>query len=319
MTEFETHICRPTERRAALELIYSHLSPVQREHQIKQLLNDNPKLLEGLLICLPKGSETTAASGAMLCLASAGRTIMVWPPAVSTDLDLESQLRVCSSLMLAMRRYALFQRARLVQTLLSDEEKAYDPIFRGIGFFYLTRLLYLQRVLANAPLPPLATDLEFVSYREDLHADLLEILRRSYEASLDCPELNGVRELQDIFESHRAQGEFDPANWLLARHDGRWVGCLLMVGLPELQAMEVAYVSVLPEMRGRGLGKQLTRKALHVAQACGAKEVTLAVDERNVAARRVYDGEGFVPWDNRHAYLLILDPADGNFKRQRNE
>lgn len=152
-------------------------------------------------------------------------------------------------------------------------------------------------------------------YRPQLHEAFLDALQSSYKGSLDCPELTGLREIQEVFDSHKAQGRFTPNHWLLAQKEGTTVGCLLLAGLPEYDALEIAYVAVLPHARGQGLGRELTRKALFLGETAGVQLISLAVDVRNDPAQRVYRAEGFAPWDERDAYLLLLDPADGKFDR----
>lgn len=313
MSSFASRVCLPEDRRAALEMLYSHLPEPDRKLQIDQLLSDNVRLVEGLILCECQGKVV----GAMLNLASPGRTLMIWPPVTASDLTVEGQIQTLASLLRQMRAYARKHRSRLVQMLLTDDERALEPVLLGAGFFYLTRLLYLRRIVREWPVQPLTLPIEFVPYSDALRPTFLEVLDQSYQASLDCPEVNGIRDLEDILDSHQAQGEFRPDHWLLARWDGEWAGCLLLAGLPELQALEVAYVSVLPAMRGRGVGRELTRKAIQLAAAAGVEQVTLAVDQRNTPARRLYDSEHFEQWESRHAYLLVLDPADGQFARQR--
>lgn len=52
-------------------------------------------------------------------------------------------------------------------------------------------------------------------------------------------------------------------------------------------------VGVIPEFRGRGLGRALMLKALAGFLACGAKRVYLEVTARNLAAVRIYRSLGF--------------------------
>ena len=56
---------------------------------------------------------------------------------------------------------------------------------------------------------------------------------------------------------------------------------------------ELGDMAVLPESRGRGLGRWLLDAALAEAARRGAKTVYLEVRESNVAARRLYERAGF--------------------------
>ena len=51
--------------------------------------------------------------------------------------------------------------------------------------------------------------------RRAVHALFAETILQTYRDSLDCPGLNGVRQIEDIIAGHKASGEFDPALWFL--------------------------------------------------------------------------------------------------------
>ena len=52
-------------------------------------------------------------------------------------------------------------------------------------------------------------------------------------------------------------------------------------------------LAVLEEFRGRGIARQLLKKALEDAKARGKKNVFLFVDAENLAAQKLYASEGF--------------------------
>jgi ribosomal protein S18 acetylase RimI-like enzyme len=136
-----------------------------------------------------------------------------------------------------------------------------------------------------------------------------QTLLRTYEETLDCPEINGVRTIAEIMEGHRAQGKHDPSRWWLA-HSGRdAVGVLLLTDLPECASWELAYVGVVPEARRRGFGRQLVARALSEAGTAGAARMTLSVDVRNQQAWNLYIDMGFEAFERREAYLAIWSPS----------
>jgi ribosomal protein S18 acetylase RimI-like enzyme len=130
-------------------------------------------------------------------------------------------------------------------------------------------------------------------------------LERTYEETLDCPEVNGARTIEEVLEGHRAQGIHDPNRWWLARHRGEPVGVLLATEVPEWEGWDLSYVGVVPEARRQGFGRRLTLAALVEAQRRGANEVTLSVDIRNTPARDLYRRIGFRKYDCREVYLSI--------------
>jgi ribosomal protein S18 acetylase RimI-like enzyme len=244
-----------------------------------------------------------------------GRSVLAWPPKAASRLPLAERREIHRELLAGATRFAQHQRARFVQALLHHEDREQAPVFAAAGFHRLATLIYLKREL-NGPcdVEP-RTGVEYHAYAPALHDDFLSVLERSYIDSMDCPELTGVRAAEEILQSHRAQGEYTPEHWMLVRERGQWAGCLLLAGLRELDAIEVAYVAVLPHARAQGLGRELTRRAIELGKAAGARWLTLAVDSRNRPARRLYDQMGFEPWDERDAHLLLLEPADRNLDR----
>lgn len=65
---------------------------------------------------------------------------------------------------------------------------------------------------------------------------------------------------------------------------------------------EIIAIGVLPDGRGRGVGRQLVAAALDGARARGATALFLEVAEDNVAARALYAACGFAAVGRRPAY-----------------
>lgn len=65
---------------------------------------------------------------------------------------------------------------------------------------------------------------------------------------------------------------------------------------------EIANLAVDPQHRGRGLGGRLLDALLAAAAAAGVGRVFLEVRPSNVAARRLYDGRGFIEVGVRRNY-----------------
>lgn len=61
-------------------------------------------------------------------------------------------------------------------------------------------------------------------------------------------------------------------------------------------------LAVRPELRGRGLGRELLEGVIREAQRLGAGSLTLEVRESNVPAQRLYARAGFSPAGVRKSY-----------------
>jgi ribosomal protein S18 acetylase RimI-like enzyme len=88
---------------------------------------------------------------------------------------------------------------------------------------------------------------------------------------------------------------------LLARSDGRIVGSLslVMFRIPTGLRAWIEDVVVDEAARGQGVGSVLTKEALRLAEAAGARTVDLSTRPSRVAAGRLYEREGFKQRDTR--------------------
>src|SRR5690242_16223710 len=87
------------------------------------------------------------------------------------------------------------------------------------------------------------------------------------------------------------------ASLLVAREDGAIVGALtlLVYRIPTGTHARIDDVVVDAAVRGRGIGEALTRHAIELARASGARQVHLTSHPRREAANRLYLRLGFEP------------------------
>ncbi len=137
---------------------------------------------------------------------------------------------------------------------------------------------------------------------------LIEALERTYEDTLDCPGLCGLRSTSDVLDSHRASGRWDGRHWRLVFQDGRPHGCLLLSQCPESHVIELVYLGLSPALRGRGLGRKLLLLGLSRVRALDADHVTCAVDTRNLPALGLYEAVSFATSARRVALVRPVAP-----------
>ena len=216
---------------------------------------------------------------------------------------------------------------RLAQAVLDESAgtQAARDLTKG-GLPRITDLLYLERETAI----PLTSAREKSSQRDSpakcrtdspfewrpfepsLEAEFRAVLQATYVGSLDMPELEGARELDDIIESHRAAGRFDAERWRLGNIRGRpdAASVLLLAEVPGRDVWEVVYLGLTPAARGQGLGRVVLAHALELAGS-HVSRLELAVDCRNTPATRLYHAAGFAVRDRRAVHLAILGPPSG--------
>ncbi|MFG0258943.1 MAG: GNAT family N-acetyltransferase, partial [Phycisphaerales bacterium JB041] len=189
------------------------------------------------------------------------------------------------------------ERAHLIQALAQPRERWAAASFETAGLRRLTDLHYLAKslqlrdsvgpVAAGEPVSPLGGGLwppgirvRAMDSSPESERDLRCALEASYEDTLDCPELAGMRTLDDIIAAHRDVGAFDPAMWWLVERENTLAGCVLLNACPAQACVELVYVGISPLVRGMGLGRLLLQRAIAAAAPQG-RELRCAVDARN--------------------------------------
>jgi ribosomal protein S18 acetylase RimI-like enzyme len=200
----------------------------------------------------------------------------------------------------------------LLQALVEPEDTIAASEFAAAGFAHTTDLLFLVAQCdgdqsASRSSRPTENAIEWVAYTAEQHNRLADLVERTYVASRDCPELDGIRAIDDVLAGYRATGEFAPERWLIATQAGHDVGCLLLADHPADAQWELVYLGVAPEFRGRGLGAALTHRALWMASRANRARVVLAVDAANAPALAIYRQAGFETWGRRAIFLRHSD------------
>ncbi len=131
-------------------------------------------------------------------------------------------------------------------------------------------------------------------------------MEATYQQTRDCPQLNGVRDVEDVLAGYRAAGVFDAGRWLIVRHAGTDVGCLLLTDFPEHDNWELTYMGVAPSARGNGWGIEMVRYAQWRARLAGRSRLVLAVDAANDPAIRMYVAAGFQAWERRTVCVKVF-------------
>lgn len=243
---------------------------------------------------------------AILPVLSPGKTMLLLAPgALPQHPDFDA--RPISEQLIQSVCKAYGDQVHLAQILLPTESSPAVAAFQACGFVLLGELIYLQRrVAGDVPSSGWPAGLELLPYDSQTHALFAQTIRRTYEKSLDCPALNGLRDIEDILAGHKATGDFDPAFWFVLANQGQGQGVLLLNPLQNQTAMELVYLGLTPEARGRGFGDALLRQALHCVRRAGRSDLTLAVDGGNAPALRLYHRHGLRRIGSRLALVRDL-------------
>ena len=311
--------CPPEARIAALEVLYRRVPDALRYRLIAEVLNEATRGeidLSGLWVACDR---TGRVIGALLTQPLAGKAAAVWAPEVRPSWRRPS---LSAALLHAALADLKARGFRLAQAVLDESAglQAARDLTKG-GLPRVTDLLYLERETA-VPLPSrgsepsqcISRDCSFSDYQFEwqpfgasLEAEFRTVLQDTYVGSLDMPELEGARALDDIMEGHRAAGRFNAELWCLGHIRGKpsAASVLLMAEVPGRDVWEVVYLGLTPAARGHGLGRVVLQHALELARQ-HVSRLELAVDCRNIPATRLYHSTGFVVRDRRAVHLAIL-------------
>jgi len=242
--------------------------------------------------------------GAVVAESHAGRAGIIYPPQLVEGEPSSTRTELLQAAVEYLREAGACIAHLLAPVRIPDHEQAFEQL----GFCFLAVLHYLVCQQDRFPRTKPASDVEFYPFADtpEDHRRLCRVIEATYEGTLDCPELSGVRAIDEVVAGYRATGVFSPDRWLFVRHRGEDVGCLLLTDHPRQNLWELVYMGLVPAVRGRGWGRQVIAQALWLAHRAGRDRVVAAVDAANTPALRAYTEAGFQCWDRRFAYQKVL-------------
>ncbi len=233
-----------------------------------------------------------------------GRTAFCWTPRLCAG----EPSHTASRLQTALDAYLDSQPVDLIQATLPTHADRDAQRLLGAGYQYLTTLQYLACHRDQFPLQAPQTEAALVRVGASARVRWKQLLARTYDGSLDCDQLGARRALSDVIIGYRTTGVYRSEWWLILRDGQADVGCLLLADHPAHDQAELMYVGLVPEVRGRGWGIQMTRHAQWLVAQAHRARLVLAVDRRNWPAWNMYAQTGFDAWDQRRVYVRTPTP-----------
>jgi mycothiol synthase len=295
--------CDPSQEKTALGLAAQAWPEAERAGYWKSI-SDCIRTGQAEQVVLVAAREDDPLLAAQVGQLLPGRAAVVWAPQFLTTIQ-RANKSVAAEMFQQLTSHLSAGGAHLAQALISSEDATVADMFSLGGFSHAANLLYLT-VELNGELPKPALPFELETYAPHTAARLIEVIEGTYAGTLDCPRIDGLRRTADVIVGYQAVGQFRPDLWSIVSHEGLDVGCLLMNVHPDVQHVEIVYLALAPEVRGRGWGQLLTQQALWLAHQTQSQRVVLAVDAANQPAIDIYLKSGFSIFDRRAVWIKSL-------------
>jgi hypothetical protein len=195
MSSFEICHCSTTDLQPALKCLHAGLSGDQQTMLVAtldSLAGGEHAGFSGLLIA--KRAEHIIAT--VWVQFTPGSAAVVWPPALDSP--------AARDLITAVATLLDERQTTLAQILFAATDPIDEPVLVAGGFRRLANLAYLTLERANFPRSA-EMSLRFEPHADQYPERLGSVIARSYQASLDCPELNDLRTPSEVIAGYKIQ------------------------------------------------------------------------------------------------------------------
>ncbi len=250
--------------------------------------------------------ENRSIKATAMATLNPGRTAMLFATRPKTRQNLEITGRVIDATCRGLHKAGV----GLAQSLIPPENPFEIEAFEAGGLKKIATLTYMERGVPRKKerfKEQLPSELRVEIYRPEHRTRLETLLAETYRDTLDCPGLSRLRSPSDVVDGHIESGIFKPEWWFFLMKGDTPVGISMMNISKTNESIELVYLGLSPEIRGRGIGRALMAHALRRVSDSSQKTVVLAVDDSNEPARRIYEHFGFRSTARRHAFVRSLD------------
>ena len=279
---------------AALSMALTDVGPQERQLRIETVRRQ--PAAPGLFTVIRNGNLI----GAVYSELRPDKTLLLWPPG-TLEGAMEEGTEVRTALYRRIDRYAKETGAGPILAFVEERPRME---LEQAGFEYVSDILTL---VANEISFPMETDsgrLLFVAGSSDaVFEEMAPLFERTFEKTNDFPKLVGIAPAAEVLRSYQSGGGYRPELWFFAQVGKENVGCLILADHSEFGQLELLYLGILPEHRGRKYAYPLVQHVQQTARRLGRRMVTVAVDSQNQAAIRVYTRCGFTLWSKKSLFF----------------
>jgi ribosomal protein S18 acetylase RimI-like enzyme len=159
----------------------------------------------------------------------------------------------------------------------------------------------LDKIPASKLPPNSSGTLCFEPYRKLPFHHWCSLIRDAYRESLDVPEIEGVRSIEQTLEGYAVNQPSNTDAWFAISINQSLAGCLIL-SIPSRRQAEITYLGLHPQFRSKGYGFEIMRFALQWMSEQNIEIASLSVDCRNTPAIQLYQRFDFNPTEAYHAW-----------------
>jgi len=240
---------------------------------------------------------------------SAGGNVWLCGPKIDTQGPKASQ--VARALLAAANQHIEQRHVNLAQVMLNPAQLIESGWYTDFGYDRVITLELNVRTISSEEtvheFSPPQSDCRSILYATEHHVRFSKTLAASYVGSQDCLVLRRQSDPETALADYRGRGLFEPTLWRLFQSADEDFGCLLLRHHADDASLEIVYLGLVPPFRRLGWGHWATCIAMAEAKRLGCRQLTVAVDTENAAARRLYAHCGFWCFAKKKVQIRTFD------------
>ena len=312
-TALQWHETTAGELPELLELLFRHLEPEERKVRITQLLANYGRAA-ALSSSVPVPANDVNINtffhwtreneivGGLLTMLRPDGTVLALLPVVAPQEPFVTQQLVFEKLL----DYSASVNARLIMILVDSQQSADLSLMEKFGFQKVSELINMSAEQSVFPEIMMSGRLRFRPYTDDCWNEMVALVERTYEKTLDFPLLSGLVPTSEILRGYQESHPFEPSLWFFIEFQRQTIGALLLTQLEHAKHLELTYVGLLPEFRGLHLAHEIVRYAQNIARKRHCQFLLVSVDSENTPALTTYVRLRFHVYDRKEIFVRFL-------------
>ncbi|MDR1492123.1 MAG: GNAT family N-acetyltransferase [Planctomycetaceae bacterium] len=237
--------------------------------------------------------------GGLFAILRPDKTLLALLPAVVSD-EPESTLRLIFEKLMDFSHNV---HACPTMLLVDYQQSADEMLLKTFNFQKVSDLLNLNAQQTTFPEHFPAKRLTFRKYTNNDWKKMVTLVEKTYQKTLDFPQLTGLTPTSQILKGYQESHVFEPSFWFFIEYQSQVIGVLLLTQLEEYQYLELTYLGLISEFRGRGFSYEIVQFAQFFAKQQDYEFIIVSADMNNIPAISTYLRCGFHLHDQKEIYV----------------